>query len=203
VDDLMSAAMVGLVTSADRFDPTRGVQFKTFAEQRIRGIIMDELRAQDWLSRPMRDKYKQLERTTAALGQKLGREPASEEIAAALGMELEDYFLLLGDVHAYSFMSLDESWDDGEGNPINLLEVLDDKGVGDPQNKLIRHQLMHALGGVIDELPEKERLVVTLYYYEELTMKEIGHVLTLTESRVSQIHSQAVVRLRARLKIHM
>jgi RNA polymerase sigma factor for flagellar operon FliA len=199
-EDLRSAAIVGLISAAERFDPSRGVQFKTFAEQRIRGTIMDELRAQDWLTRSLRDKFKKLEKEFAALEQRLGRNPSSDEVAVAMGLELKDYFRLLEEIHLLSFVSLDDAWHDEDGAPFGLLDVLEDKGTESPQNQMIARQTVERLAEAIDNLPEKERIVITLYYYEELNLKEIGAVLDLTESRISQLHSQAIVRLRGKMK---
>ena len=201
-DDLISVAVIGLITSAERFEPSRGIMFKTFAEQRIKGTIYDELRAQDWFSRSVREKYKRLERETTALSHKLGRDPDGGEIAEALNMELEEYYQLLREVHAYAFMSLDESWQDDEGNSVSLLDMLEDANSGNPQNQLIKRQVVESLGAAIDILPEKEKLVITLYYFEEMNLKEIGEIIGLTESRVSQLHSQAIMRLRSKLKQH-
>lgn len=200
-EDLMSAAIVGLITAAERFDPTRGVQFKTFVEQRIRGTIMDELRSQDWLTRSVREKFKRLEKEFSILEQKLGRNPTSEEVASALNMELEDYFHLLEEVHFLSVVSLDDCWEDEDGTPFGLLDVLEDKGVENAQDQLMARQTVEILAEAIDSLPEKERIVVTLYYYEEMNLKEIGAVLSLTESRICQLHSQAIMRLRSRMKL--
>ncbi|MCM0081158.1 FliA/WhiG family RNA polymerase sigma factor [Geomonas sp. Red32] len=199
-EDLRSAAIVGLISAAERFDPSRGVQFKTFAEQRIRGTIMDELRAQDWLTRSLRDKFKKLEKEFALLEQRLGRNPSSDEVAVAMGLELKDYFRLLEEIHLLSFVSLDDAWHDEDGAPFGLLDVLEDKGTESPQNQMIARQTVERLAEAIDNLPEKERIVITLYYYEELNLKEIGAVLDLTESRISQLHSQAIVRLRGKMK---
>jgi RNA polymerase sigma factor for flagellar operon FliA len=199
-EDLMSAAVIGLITSAERFDPTRGVQFKTFVEQRIRGTIMDELRSQDWLTRSLREKFKRLEREFAALEQKLSRNPTSEEVAAAMGIDLQEYFQLLEEVHFLSVVSLDDSWEDDEGSPFGLLDVLEDDRVVNPQNQLMARQMVDGLSEAIEGLPEKERIVVTLYYFEELNLKEIGAVLSLTESRICQLHSQAIMRLRTKMK---
>ena len=199
-DDLRSAAVIGLISAAERFDPSRGVQFKTFAEQRIRGTIMDELRAQDWLTRSLRDKFKRLEKEFSQLEQRLGRNPSSEEVAVAMGLELKDYFRLLEEIHLLSFVSLDDAWHDEDGAPFGLLDVLEDKGIESPQSQLIARQTVERLAEAIDALPEKERIVITLYYYEELNLKEIGAVLDLTESRISQLHSQAIVRLRGKMK---
>lgn len=201
-EDLMSAAVIGLITAAERFDPERGVQFKTFVEQRIRGTIMDELRAQDWLTRSVRDKYKRLEREFSSLEQKLGRNPTSEEVAHAMNMELEDYFHLLEEVHFLSVVSLDDSWEDEDGSSFGLLDVLEDKGSENPQEQMMAREMVDVMAEAIDALPEKERIVITLYYYEEMNLKEIGAILSLTESRICQLHSQAVLRLRTKMKPH-
>ena len=200
--DLLSAAMIGLINAADRFDPLRGVLFKTFAEQHIRGTILDELRSYDVLSRSMRDKYKRLERQVTALEHVLGRNPTSEEVAQALDMGLDEYYGLLDDVHVFSFISLDDSWDDEDGNALSLADVLSANEAKGPQQQVMMMQMTAALGVAIDSLPEKERLAVTLYYNEDLNLKEIGETLGLTESRISQILSQAMVRLRGKLKLY-
>jgi RNA polymerase sigma factor for flagellar operon FliA len=201
-EDLMSAAIVGLITAAERFDPGRGVMFKTFVEQRIRGTIMDELRSQDWLTRSVREKFKRLEREFAILEQKLGRNPTSEEVAAALQISMDDYFKLLEEVHFLSVISLDDSWEDEDGSSFGLLDVLEDKGSENPQEQMMAREMVDVMAEAIDALPEKERIVITLYYYEEMNLKEIGAVLSLTESRICQLHSQAVLRLRSKMKSH-
>jgi RNA polymerase sigma factor for flagellar operon FliA len=200
--DLLSAAMIGLINAADRFDPSRGVLFKTFAEQHVRGTILDELRSYDVLSRAMRDKYKRLERELRLLEQRLGRNPTSEEVAASLEISLDEYFELLDDVHAFTFISLDDSWEDDDGHPLCLADVLCETEAKSPQQQVMMMQLTEALGLAIETLPEKERLAVSLYYSEDLNLKEIGETLGLTESRISQLISQAMVRLRGRLKLH-
>lgn len=200
--DLMSAAMIGLINAADRFDPGRGVLFKTFAEQHVRGTILDELRSYDVLSRSMRDKYKRLTKELCCLEHRLGRNPTSEEMAEALGISQDDYFQLLDDVHVFTFISLDDSWEDDDGNPLCLADVLCENEAKNPQQQVIMMQLAESLGQAIDALPEKERLAVTLYYNEDFNLKEIGETLGLTESRISQLISQAMVRLRGRLRLH-
>lgn len=202
LQDLTSAAVVGLINAADRFDPGRGVLFKTFAEQHIRGTIIDELRSHDVLSRTMRDKYKRLTRQLVSLEHQLGRNPTGEEVANSLGIRMDEYYSLLDDVHVISFISLDDSWDDEEGNTLCLADVLSETNAKSPQQQVMMMQLTEALGKAIDSLPEKERLVVTLYYNEDLNLKEIGEILGLTESRISQILSQAMARLRGRMKLH-
>lgn len=200
--DLTSSAMIGLINAADRFDPSRGVLFKTFAEQHIRGTILDELRSYDVLSRSMRDKFKRLERELHNLENCLGRHPTSEEVAGALGIGLDEYFELLDDVHVFTFISLDDSWEGEDGNPLCLADVLCEADDKSPQQQVMGMQLAEALGAAIETLPEKERLAVTLYYNEDFNLKEIGETLGLTESRISQLLSQAMVRLRSRLRLH-
>lgn len=200
--DLTSAATVGLIHAVDRFDPERGVLFKTFAEQHIRGAILDELRSLDVLSRAMRDKYKRLEREVLALEHRLGRDPTSEEVAQSLEIDLETYYEMLDDVHVYTFINIDDSWDDQDGNSLSLADVLCESEEKNPQQQVISMQLAEALGQAIERLPERERLAVTLYYNEELNLKEIGELLGLCESRISQLLSQAMVRLRGRLRLH-
>lgn len=200
--DLMSAAMIGLINAADRYDPSKGVLFKTFAEQHVRGTILDELRSYDVLSRSMRDKYKRLAKELRTLEHALGRNPTGEEVAGALGMNLDEYYELLEDVHVFTFISLDDSWEDDDGNPLCLADVLCETDAKNPQQQVMMIQLTEALGQAIDTLPEKERLAVTLYYNEDFNLREIGETLGLTESRISQLISQAMVRLRGRLKLH-
>lgn len=198
--DLSSAAVIGLIHAADRFDPSRGVQFKTFAEQHIRGAILDELRANDSLSRTMRDKCKLMQREMRQQEHLLGRNPTGQEMAEAMNLNMDEYYALLDDIHEYSFISIDDSWDDDEGHPLSLADILGDDENKSPHNQAMAGQVAQALGEAIELLPEKERLAVTLYYYEELNLKEIGAVLGLTESRICQILSQAMIRLKGRLK---
>ena len=198
--DLASAAVIGLIHAADRFDPGRGVQFKTFAEQHIRGAILDELRASDPLSRTMRDKCKMVEREMHRQEHQLGRNPTATEMAEALQVSLEEYYSMLEEIHEFSFISIDDSWDDDEGHSLSLADILGDDENKGPQNQVMSGQAAQAIGAAIDALPEKERLAVTLYYYEEMNLKEIGAVLGLTESRICQILSQAMVRLKGKLK---
>lgn len=200
--DLIGAAMIGLINAANRYDPDRGVLFKTFAEQHVRGTILDELRSYDVLSRSMREKYKRLEREVISLEHHLGRHPTGEEVAEALEIGLEEYYTLLDDVHVFTFISIDDSWEDEDGNALCLADVLCESESRNPQQQVMKMQLTEALGLAIETLPEKERLAVTLYYSEDLNLKEIGQTLGLTESRISQLLSQAMVRLRSKLGLH-
>jgi RNA polymerase sigma factor for flagellar operon FliA len=203
-EDLISAGIIGLIDALDKFNPAREVQFKTYAQIRIQGAIKDELRALDWASRSMRQKAKRLEHAFATLEQELGRPPASEEVANALGIEIGEFEQLLDDVKGTSLVSLEEL---GQGPPSeeksSLFEALLTCEDQDPLEMLNLQGLKEALTVAIAALPEKERLVLSLYYFEELTMKEVGSVLNLTESRISQLHTQAVLRLRSKLKAYL
>jgi RNA polymerase sigma factor FliA len=203
-EDLISAGIIGLIDALDKFNPAREVQFKTYAQIRIQGAMKDELRSLDWASRSMRQKVKRLEQAYATLEQQLGRPPSSEEVASSMGIEIDDFEALLDDVKGTSLVSLEEL---GQGpaseDKSALLEALLSREDQDPLELLNLHDLKKALTEAIAELPEKERLVLSLYYFEELTMKEVGKVLNLTESRISQLHTQAVLRLRGKLKAYL
>jgi RNA polymerase sigma factor FliA len=203
-EDLISAGIIGLINALDKFNPAREVQFKTYAQIRIQGAIKDELRALDWASRSMRQKVKRLEHAYAILEQELGRPPASEEVANSLGIEMDEFEEMLDDVKGTSLVSLEEL---GQGpaseDKTNFLEALLTREDQDPLEVLNLQDLKKALSLAIGELPEKERLVLSLYYFEDLTMKEVGKVLNLTESRISQLHTQTVLRLRSKLKAYL
>ena len=200
-EDLISAGIIGLIDALDKFNPAREVQFKTYAQIRIQGAMKDELRALDWASRSMRQKVKRLEQAYATLERELGRPPASEEVASSLGIKMAAFEDMLDDVKGTTLVSLEEL---GQGpaseDKSALLEAVLTRQDQDPLEMLNLQDLKKALTVAIAELPEKERLVLSLYYFEELTMKEVGKVLNLTESRISQLHTQAVLRLRAKLK---
>ncbi|HSF30931.1 MAG TPA: FliA/WhiG family RNA polymerase sigma factor [Candidatus Tectomicrobia bacterium] len=203
-EDLISAGIIGLIDALDKFNPAREVQFKTYAQIRIQGAMKDELRALDWASRSMRQKVKRLEHAYAILEQELGRPPSSEEVAGSLGIEMDTFEEMLDDVKGTSLVSLEDL---GQGpaseDKSSLLEALLTRQDQDPLEMLNLQNLKKALTLTIAELPEKERLVLSLYYFEELTMKEVGKVLNLTESRISQLHTQAVLRLRGKLKAYL
>lgn len=199
-EDLISAGIIGLIDALDKFNPAREVQFKTYAQIRIQGAMKDELRSLDWTSRSMRQKVKRLEQAYATLEREFGRPPASEEVAASLGIKMAAFEEMLDDVKGTSLVSLEEL---GQGpaaeDKSTLLDALLTREDQDPLEMLNLQDLKKALTQAIAELPEKERLVLSLYYFEELTMKEVGKVLNLTESRISQLHTQTVLRLRAKL----
>lgn len=198
IDELKSAAIHGLMEAAARFDPSRGIMFKTFAEPRIRGAVRDELRKMDWFSRSMRDKHNRVLRQIKQLERQLGREPSEEEIAGAMEVDLEEYRRILKDVGHLGIVSLHEVLDDSFGRKgTAFIDQLEGNGEASPEETLDRKELVAELAGLIDRLSEKERLVVSLFYYEEFTQKEIAGILELSEGRISQLHSQALAKLRA------
>lgn len=203
-EDLISAGIVGLIDALDKFNPSREVQFKTYAQIRIQGAIKDELRSLDWASRSVRQKAKRLEQVYASLEQNLGRPPSSEEVASSMGLKIREFEKLLDDVKGTSLVSLEEIGQTATTQDKSaILDVLLTREDQDPLELLNLQDLKKALTLAIGELPEKERLVLSLYYFDELTMKEVGKVLSLTESRISQLHTQAILRLRGKLKAYL
>jgi len=201
VDDLMSVGVLGLIDAIDKYDSSRGAKFKTYAEFRVRGAILDELRSMDWVPRSVRQKASAMDGVIQKLQNKLGRPPEDEEIAESMGINLDELFTMLNETKSKPILSLEDLGIAKEsGEQQSLLDCLAGKGDADPQTQLRLNELKGIIAKAIDTLPEKERLMISLYYYEELTMKEIGEVLGITESRVSQIHSKAVFRLRNKLK---
>jgi RNA polymerase sigma factor for flagellar operon FliA len=198
--DLVSYGLLGLIGAIERYDPTRDIKFETFAMSRIKGAIIDELRALDWVPRSVRSRAREIERAIGELESKLGRAPTDDEISAKVGIttaELEDS---LTDISRSSVAALDELWSvSGEGDQISLLDTLEDATGERPADALDETETKELLADAISRLPEREKLVVTLYYYEELTLREIGEVLGVTESRVSQLHTKAILRLKSRL----
>ena len=195
-EDLINVGIMGLMSALEKFDKTRNVQFETYASFRIRGAVLDELRAKDWVPRATRNKDNKLENAMGTLEKKLGRVPSEDEIAQHLNIPLNEYFKLLDEAKCISLISTEDL-------PPDYLErfsredVLEEISAGNPLNLLVSMETKNKLKNAIDGLPEKERLVLSLYYYEELTMKETGRVMDLTESRVCQLHAQAVLRLRS------
>ncbi len=199
--DLVSYGLLGLIGAIERFDPTRDIKFETYAISRIKGAIIDELRALDWVPRSVRARARDIERAIAELESRLGRAPSDEEISAKVGITVEELEDSLTEISRSSIAALDELWTmSGEGgDQVSLLDTIEDTDGPNPQDALAQTELREALGEAIARLPEREKLVVTLYYYEELTLREIGEVLGVTESRVSQLHTKAVLRLKSRL----
>jgi RNA polymerase sigma factor for flagellar operon FliA len=197
LDDLISAGVVGLIDAFSKFDHTKQVQFKSYAQFRIRGAILDSLRTLDWSPRELRRKGRAVEEAIRSVTHKLGRAPAEQEIAAELSLGLGEYQQLLGDLKGLEIGSLHmERTEDSGDEELSYIPGSPDE---DPLFRCLQGEMKQRLIDAIDELPEKERMVLTLYYYEELTMKEIALTLGVVESRVSQIHSSAVVRLRTSL----
>ena len=201
VDDLISVGVMGLIDAIEKYDPTRGAKFKTYAEFRVRGSILDELRSLDWVPRSIRQKAANVDAVSHKLQARFGRPPEDEEVAAEMGVSLEQFFATLNETKSMPLISLEDLGIAKEsGERRSLLECLAGKSDVDPQTQLRLTELKSIIAKAIDSLPEKERLMISLYYYEELTMREIGEVLGITESRVSQIHSKAVFRLRTKLR---
>ncbi|WP_028585492.1 FliA/WhiG family RNA polymerase sigma factor [Desulfogranum mediterraneum] len=197
-EDMTSAAMVGLTDAANRFDHAKGVKFRTFAEYRMRGAILDEMRKMDWFSRSMRDKQSRLTQTMLRLERQLGRSPEEDEMAAAMNISLEEYHTMLNQVSHLGCVSLHETLDHSpEGR--NFLDSLEDMAGPAPMERIEKEELSYLLADILEELSEKERLVIALYYYEELTQKEIAEVISVSEGRVSQLHSQALLKLKVKL----
>ena len=199
-DDIRSAALMGLLDAANRFDPRRGVLFKTFAERRIRGAVFDEVRRMDWFSRSMREKQGLLERAIDGLSKQLGRRPEEAELAEELDMDLDDFHELQLQVSQLGYVSLHESLDDDGDNSRMFIDNLEDTGQVSVQERMEAGELTKELAGYLEQLSEKERLVIALLYYEELSQKEIAEVLDLTEGRISQLHSQALAKLKVKMK---
>lgn len=198
--DLVSYGLLGLIGAIERYDPGRDIKFETYAIARIRGAIIDELRALDWVPRSVRSRARQIERAIGELEAKLGRAPTDEEIAAKVGMSVVELDETLTDISRSSIAALDELWSvSGDGDQVSLLDTIEDESTARPADALDETEMREALADAIARLPEREKLVVTLYYYEELTLREIGEVLGVTESRVSQLHTKAILRLKSRL----
>ena len=200
-DDLISQAIVGLIEAIDRYDPTRGVKFNTFAYYRIRGAVMDMLRELDWMPRSLRAKGNDIVNAIARLEGELGRPPSDEEVAAAMGISIDRFNEIAQEVGGSSLMSMDETieQDDGE-NHLPVGDMIADDNALSPEDFAANQDQRRVLAEAIDSLPENERLVISLYYHDGLTLKEIGKVLGVTESRVCQMHSKAILRLRAMMQ---
>ena len=199
IDDLVSAGVVGLIEAIEKFDPSRDNKFLTYAIFRIRGAVLSELRSQDFHSRANRRKVREMEKTYLRLEQRLGREVNDEEIAREMGLELEEYFQIKR-MSGISFVSLEDLGYRSTEEREQLINYFVDKENLDALTLTRVKEIEAGLERTIKQLAEKERIVVALYYWEELTMKEIGKVLEITESRVSQLHSQAITHLRTRLQ---
>jgi RNA polymerase sigma factor for flagellar operon FliA len=198
LDDLIQVGMIGLTDALSRFDAAQGVQFETFATQRIRGAMLDELRGTDWMSRGSRKQQRSIETAVHRLEQKLGRPPQESEIAVEMGMSLVEYQELLGKVRGTQLVYLEDmSGDEGDSDYLDR-HVSDD--AANPLAQLQDHRMRKALVAAIKTLPEREQLVMSMYYEQDMNLKEIAAVLKVTESRVCQLHSQTIARLRVKLR---
>jgi len=202
-DDLISAGIIGLIKAIDQFDTKREVKFETYAIALIRGAILEMLREEDWVPRSIRERVKALERTYLDLEGRLGRPATEEEVAEAMGIEIDAFHSLLADTGRASLLSLDDIVLSSEGNErIHLADVVHDEAA-DTAADVESGAMRECLGECMDRLPDREKLVIALYYYEGLTFKEIGKILEVSESRVYQLHTQAVLRLRGYLQRDM
>ncbi len=199
LDDLISTGTIGLIAAIDRFDPGHNVKLKTYAEYKIRGAILDSLRGLDWAPRQQRRRSKQIEAAIAAVEQRVHRGPTEEEIAKQLELSLDEYHEWLVDIRGVNLGSLEASAPDDDGR--NLLKYISDDEESWPSRLLERSELQRLLADAIEKMPRTERIVISLYYHEELTLREIAKVVNLHESRVSQLKSQAILRLRSYLEM--
>jgi RNA polymerase sigma factor for flagellar operon FliA len=199
-DDLVGFGTFGLLDAIEKFDPEKNVKFKTYAVTRIRGAIFDELRSIDWVPRSVRQKTKELEETIGSLEAQLGRTASDQEIAQALGMTEEEFLKTMMRISGTSILSLNDVWFSGDENDkVSIGESIEAPSSLNPDIIVEKDEIRRIIIEAINELPDKEKKVLVLYYYEDLTLKEIGQVLEVTESRVSQLHTKAILRLRAKL----
>jgi RNA polymerase sigma factor for flagellar operon FliA len=199
IDDLVSSGVVGLLDALERFDPSRGIQFRTYAEFRIRGAMLDHLREMDWFPRSARRDANRMQRLYADLENSLGRPPQETEVAEELGITVDDLRRRLATFTGMTVFSLDAIEDDDEGSASGWRHVLAEAALDESREEELTRELKDLLGKAIDLLPEKERKLIAFYYYEELTLREISRIFGLGEPRVCQLHSQAVLRLKGKL----
>lgn len=200
-DDLISAGVIGLMDAIEKYDPSKETKFRTYAEIRIKGAILDELRSLDWVPRTVRQRANNLASVYAELEQELGRAAEDDEVAKHLGISVDEFHETLRNSSGVPIISIEDMGGvNSDGEKRDLLECLAGAKDADPQTLVRISEIKEVIAKSIDELPEKERLLVSLYYYEDLTMKEIGEVMGITESRVSQIHTKATLRLKGKLK---
>jgi len=202
LDDLHNTGVIGLMDAIEKYDPEKNCKFKTYAEFRIKGAILDQLRSLDWVPRSVRQKSRKLEKAYGEVEQRLGRSASEEEVADSLGLEIDKFHALMNQVRGISLVNLEEirgTNSDGD-RAGTFADIIEDVHSENPFASLKLTETKHVVSDTIGSLPEKERLVISLYYYEDLNMKEIGNILGITESRVCQIHTKAVMRLRSKLK---
>src|SRR5919206_831287 len=200
--DLISYGLVGLISAIERFDLEREIKFETYAITRIKGAIIDQLRSLDWVPRSVRARAREIEKVHAKLEHQLHRTPTDEEMARELKISIDEFQEALVKISTSTVVALDELWavSDSSGDAVSLLDTLQDPDAPDPQQMLAQSEIKDRLADAIAALPEREKLVIALYYYENLTLREIGEVLGVTESRISQLHTKAVLRLKSRLQ---
>lgn len=200
LDDLISCGVIGLMDAIKKFDPTRDNKFKTYAEFRIRGAILDELRAQDWVPRSVREKAKTVERAFQKLEKDLGRPASDEEMSKELNLTQDEYYDLLNKAKSISLLNIEDAATFSKGDKKLMMGLLEHRRTSNPFSAVNFKKSQDRIREGIKTLPEKQRLVLSLYYFEDLNLKEIGQVLDVTESRVSQLHTQAILRLRSKFK---
>ena len=200
-DDLVGYGVFGLLDAIDKFDPEKNVKFKTYAVTRIRGAIFDELRSIDWVPRSIRQKTREVEDAIGTLEARLGRTATDQEIAGALGMGQDEYAKTMMKISGTSILSIHEVWYSGDENDkVSIGDSIESPSSLNPEVMAEREEIRRVIVEAINELPDNEKKILVLYYFEDLTLKEIGQVLGVTESRVSQLHTKAILRLRTRLK---
>jgi RNA polymerase sigma factor for flagellar operon FliA len=199
--DLISYGLGGLISAIERFDLAREIKFETYAIPRIRGAIIDELRSLDWVPRSVRARARAIERANAKLEHRFQRAPTDEEMSVELEISVDEFQESLIQISNSTIAALDELWtvSDASGDQVSLLDTIQDPDAPDPESIIDATELKDRVADAIARLPEREKLVIALYYYENLTLREIGEVLGVTESRISQLHTKAVLRLRSRL----
>jgi RNA polymerase sigma factor for flagellar operon FliA len=200
VEDLINVGIAGLIEAIDRFDSAKGVKIETFLSFRIKGAMLDELRRLDWVPRSVRQKARKLEKDFVHCEEKLGRMPSDEEMAEYMNMNIEEYYRFIHDANGVSMLNIEEMGIGRLGDERSVLDIIADPKSKDPSLHLYLNECRKELAGAINALPEKERLILSLYYYEDLNLKEIGYVLGVSESRVCQLRIQAIVRLKGKLK---
>jgi len=199
-DDLVGYGVFGLIDAIDKFDPDKHVKFKTYAVTRIRGSIFDELRSMDWVPRSVRQKAKEIEATIQNLESILGRTPSDMEIASEMKMNMEEYNKYVYKISGTSILSLNDVWYTGDDNDkVSIVESIESPASLQPDVIVEKEEIKRVIKESIQELPEKQKHVLVLYYYEKLNLKEIGKILGVTESRISQMHTSAILKLRAKL----
>jgi len=200
-DDLLSEAVVGLIDAVDRYDPSRGVKFETYAYARVRGAVMDMLRGMDWSPRSVRQKENELKQAYASVEAERGRPATDDEVAAALGITRAELDVLAQEVAPWATVSLEETISSGgEDDDLTIADLIEDETAVSPETYAEQREMKRLLAEAIKSLPEQERLVLSLYYIEELTLKEVGKALGVTESRACQVHSKAILRLQTKLE---